>query len=111
MNKILMAGAIALIASAAFAGPPKDKKAPAAPKQTKCAVTGEDLGSMGKPIEVAYSGKLAAYKGKTVKICCGGCSGAVKKNPDKYFQAVYGKPKPTMAKPNGVKMAPAPHKG
>ncbi len=101
MNKILMAGAIALIATAAFAGPPKDKKAPAAPKQTKCAVTGEELGSMGKPIEIAYTGKLAAYKGKKVLVCCGGCTGKVKKEQDKYFKTVFGTPKPTAAKPAG----------
>jgi hypothetical protein len=101
LNKILMASVLALAATAAFAGPPKDK-APAAPKQDKCAVTGEPF-SMGKPIDVAYTGKMAAYKGKSVKICCGGCKGAIAKNPDKYFKAVYGAPKP--AKP-----APAPKK-
>ncbi|MGC4045498.1 MAG: hypothetical protein QM758_17030 [Armatimonas sp.] len=102
MNKILMASAMALIATTAFAGPPKDKKAPAAPKQDKCAVTGEKLGSMGKPIEVAYTGKLAAYKGKKVLVCCGGCTGKVQKDPDKYFKAVFAPAKPTTAaKPAG----------
>jgi hypothetical protein len=100
MDKILIASALVLAATAAFAGP--DKKAPAAPKQTTCAVTGEKLGGdMGKPIDVAYTGKLAAYKGKSVKVCCGGCIGKVKSTPDKYFKAVFAaKPavKPTAAK-------------
>jgi hypothetical protein len=99
MTKILIASALVLAATAAFAGP--DKKAPAAPKQTTCAVTGEKLGGdMGKPIAVPYTGKLATYKGKSVMVCCGGCIGKVKSSPDKYFKAVYAKPaaKPTAAK-------------
>lgn len=92
MNRFLIALVALSVASAAFAQDKKPKPAPTAVKaQTKCAVTDEDLGSMGKPIEIAYKGKNAKYKGKSVKVCCGGCEGAVKKDPDKYFAVVYGK--------------------
>jgi hypothetical protein len=101
MNKIVIVGALALAATVALADP--DKKAPTGPKLDKCAVTGEKLGSMGKPIDVAYSGKNAAFKGKIVKICCGGCKGAIAKNPDKYFLAVYGAAKPATRPAAGKK--------
>lgn len=81
MNRILMATAVAaLVAGAAGAQ---------GSKQTKCPVMDEALGS--KPISIAYTGKSKAYKGKKIKVCCGGCVGTVKKNPDKYFKMVYAK--------------------
>ena len=90
MNRLLIAPVAVSVAGAAFAQDKKPK--PATPKaQTKCAVTDEDLGSMGKPIEIAYKGKNAKYKGKSVKVCCGGCVGKVDKAQDKYFAKVFGK--------------------
>ncbi|WP_395142460.1 hypothetical protein [Armatimonas sp.] len=90
MNRLLIALVAVSVAGAAFAQDKKPK--PATPKaQTKCAVTDEDLGSMGKPIEIAYKGKNAKYKGKSVKVCCGGCVGKVTKAQDKYFTKVFGK--------------------
>ena len=90
MNRLLIALVAVSVAGAAFAQDKKPK--PATPKaQTKCAVTDEDLGSMGKPIEIAYKGKNAKYKGKSVKVCCGGCVGKVDKAQDKYFAKVFGK--------------------
>ncbi|WP_395094839.1 hypothetical protein [Armatimonas sp.] len=90
MNRLLIALVAVSVAGAAFAQDKKPK--PATPKaQTKCAVTDEDLGSMGKPIEIAYKGKNAKYKGKSVKVCCGGCVGKVEKAQDKYFTKVFGK--------------------
>ncbi|WP_309684919.1 hypothetical protein [Armatimonas sp.] len=90
MNRLLIALVAVSVAGAAFAQDKKPK--PATPKaQTKCAVTDEDLGSMGKPIAIAYKGKNAKYKGKSVKVCCGGCVGKVDKAQDKYFAKVFGK--------------------
>ena len=97
MNRLLIALVAVSVAGAAFAQDKKPK--PATPKaQTKCAVTDEDLGSMGKPIEIAYKGKNAKYKGKnakykgkSVKVCCGGCVGKVEKAQDKFFAKVFGK--------------------
>ena len=89
MNRLLIALVAVSVAGAAFA---QAKPKPATPKaQTKCAVTDEDLGSMGKPIEIAYKGKNAKYKGKKVAVCCGGCVGKVEKAQDKFFAKVFGK--------------------
>jgi YHS domain-containing protein len=49
-----------------------------AQKQKVCPVTGEALGSMGKPYKVTI-------KGQTVFLCCDGCEEAIKKDPDKYL--------------------------
>ena len=87
MNRIVFVAAAALIAGAAFAQKPS--KAPAAPAQTKCVVMNEALGA--HPISIAYTGKNAAYKGKSVKVCCEGCTAAVKKDQDKYFKMVFAK--------------------
>jgi YHS domain-containing protein len=50
----------------------------AAKKQEVCPVTGEKLGSMGKPYKVTV-------KGQTVFLCCDGCEEAITKDPDKYL--------------------------
>ena len=92
MNKIILAALVALSATAAFAQKPSP--APAAPKLDKCVVTGEALGSMGAPITIKYTGKMAAYKGKIVKVCCGGCVAKVNKDQDKFFKTVYAPAKP-----------------
>ena len=47
-------------------------------KQKVCPVTGEELGSMGKPYKVTI-------KGQTVFLCCSGCEDDLKKDPDKYL--------------------------
>jgi len=49
-----------------------------AEKQKVCPVSGEPLGSMGKPVKVEV-------KGRTVFLCCGGCEAELKKDPDKYL--------------------------
>jgi len=49
-----------------------------AEKQKVCPVSGEPLGSMGKPVKVEV-------KGRTVFLCCEGCEPALKKDPDKYL--------------------------
>lgn len=49
-----------------------------AAKQKLCPVTGELLGSMGAPLQVQV-------KDQSVWICCDGCEGRLKKDPDKYL--------------------------
>jgi YHS domain-containing protein len=49
-----------------------------AEKQRICPVSGELLGSMGKPSKVTV-------KGRTVFLCCEGCEPKIKKDPDKYL--------------------------
>lgn len=49
-----------------------------AEKQRTCPVTGELLGSMGKPVKVSV-------KGQTVFLCCPGCEDSINKEPDKYL--------------------------
>jgi YHS domain-containing protein len=56
----------------------------AAEKQAVCPVTGEKLGSMGKPCKVTV-------KGQTVFLCCAGCEGSLNKDPDKYLAKLKGK--------------------
>jgi hypothetical protein len=48
-----------------------------------CAVSGEELGSMGEPVNVIVGNKL-------VKLCCAGCEKAVVKDPAKHVAKVYG---------------------
>ena len=50
----------------------------AAEKQRVCPVSGDALGSNGKPVKVTV-------KGKTVYLCCADCEEAIKKDPDKYL--------------------------
>ncbi len=47
-------------------------------KQKACPVSGEELGSMGKPYKVTV-------KGQTIFLCCSGCEDDLMKNPDKYL--------------------------
>ena len=49
-----------------------------AAKQKLCPVSGEPLGSMGAPLQVKV-------KEQSVWICCDGCEGRLKKDPDKYL--------------------------
>ena len=58
---------------------PEDRAA--AIKQGVCPVSGERLGSMGKPMKVTV-------KGQTVFLCCPGCEEDLRKEPDKFLQKV-----------------------
>jgi hypothetical protein len=49
--------------------------------QKACPVTGEELGSMGKPVAVTV-------KGRTVYVCCRGCAARAQADPDKTLAAV-----------------------
>jgi len=50
----------------------------AAIAQGICPVSGEPLGSMGKPIKLTV-------EGREVYICCSGCEDALREDPEKYF--------------------------
>ena len=54
-----------------------DRKA--AEKQKVCPVSGEKLGSMGKPYKVTV-------KGRTFFLCCDGCLSELNAHPDKYLK-------------------------
>ena len=46
--------------------------------QKVCPVTGEPLGSMGKPEKITV-------EGREVFICCAGCGDMVRENPEQYL--------------------------
>lgn len=50
----------------------------AARQQGICPVSGEPLGSMGKPIKLTV-------EGREVFICCSGCEDTLREDPEKYF--------------------------
>lgn len=52
----------------------------------KCAVSGEELGSMGKPVDVVVGGRL-------VRLCCKSCKKDVLNDPAKFIAAVDGERK------------------
>lgn len=49
-----------------------------AEKQKVCPVSGEPLGSMGRPYKVTV-------KGQEVFLCCQGCEDKIKENPEEYL--------------------------
>lgn len=63
------------------AEPATTPAATAAYPLTVCAVSGEELGSMGKPVEVVH-------EGTTVKLCCKGCIKKFNKDPAGYTAKV-----------------------
>ena len=50
-------------------------------RQKVCPVSGQPLGSMGKPVSVEV-------QGRTVYVCCAGCIDAVKADPNKYLAMI-----------------------
>lgn len=48
---------------------------------TKCAVSGEELGSMGDPIEFVSGTRL-------IRLCCKGCTKGVQKDPSKALASI-----------------------
>lgn len=56
----------------------------------KCPVSGQDLGSMGKPINMMVGHRL-------VRLCCTGCIEKVQQNPGAIISKVYGESKPAEA--------------
>ena len=98
MNRLSAAALVALFAlgtagvpSSATAAPQAEtkkkksakKKAPTvkAVNNAHCPVmTGSPIGSMG-------AGTTVTHKGYKVSLCCAGCTGKFKENPDAYLQA------------------------
>ena len=72
------------VASPGVALPPQSGPASLPPSTAKyggqrtCPVMGDVLGEMGEPIPVSV-------KGQTVFVCCRGCVGKVRRDPDKYL--------------------------
>ncbi|MCZ6834828.1 MAG: hypothetical protein O7G85_03555 [Planctomycetota bacterium] len=62
---------------------PGDEKAPKGDPYPLnfCAVSGEELGSMGDPI-------VLAHEGREIKLCCKGCVNGFKKDADKYIAKI-----------------------
>lgn len=60
-----------------------DEDRAAAEAQKICPVTGEALGSMGKPCKITVT--TGAGEDRTVFLCCGGCESSIKEAPDKYL--------------------------
>lgn len=71
--------AFAFLAASAPAG--AAETSPVAKVQTHCPVSGEKLGSMGKPVKVKHGGK-------TIKLCCKPCVKKFKADPEKYLKKV-----------------------
>ena len=80
MTRFLIAalGALALSAAAVTAEDAKPTAAGTYPLKT-CVVSGEELGSMGKPVVIQH-------EGKEVQFCCKSCMPKFKKDPAKYMK-------------------------
>lgn len=75
--------AILIVASFALASEPEagaDEKAKEDTYPLKtCIVSGEQLGSMGKPF-------VYKHEGREIRFCCAGCVGRFEKDPDAYLK-------------------------
>ena len=65
-------------------------------KFTTCMVTGEDLGTMGKPL-------MVKYKGQDYPVCCAGCKPKFEKEPEKYIKSAMARMKSAPTKPASKK--------
>ena len=82
MTRFLVAalGALALSTAAVTAEEAKPAAAAAGTYPLKtCVVSGEELGSMGKPVVIQH-------EGKEVQFCCKSCMPKFKKDPAKYMK-------------------------
>lgn len=78
MKKIFMILSVALLAALNLrAGEPAKSEYPL----TTCLISGEKLGSMGKPY-------VLTYQGTEVKFCCSHCKPEFEKDPAKYLKAI-----------------------
>lgn len=91
-----------------------EEERPLAMAQRICPITGKNLGGMGKPYKMEIDGRA-------LWLCCKGCEGAVKKDPEAAFaktaaaapEAQPGKKDPETPSPetNAAKAAPEAEKG
>lgn len=84
---LLLAVPVALAESAPSAAAPETIEAQKAsyPLDT-CAVSGEELGSMGEPFD--YIHKEDGKPDRLVRMCCDGCVKKFKKDPAKYLARI-----------------------
>ena len=78
--KRLLSLCFILVAAPLLATDPVPRPAAPAGAQainTTCPVSGDEVGSVGKPVYVEYNGKKIAF-------CCKDCVKKFRKNPDKY---------------------------
>ncbi len=79
MKKLLLSGAMLVLATAAFAGPGKGAKT-----EVKCAV----MSAHKVNVKDATEKKMFAdYKGRRYFFCCAGCPDEFKKDPAKFAKA------------------------
>lgn len=96
LTSLLCSGLLVLAAPAVFAqhdhhaAKPADSSAVAAEKADYplqvCAVSGEELGSMGEPFD--YIHKEEGKPDRLVRMCCDGCVKKFKKDPAKYLARI-----------------------
>jgi YHS domain-containing protein len=80
MKALLSIGLVAFLASSALAADTaKDasKTSQTVAANTVCPVSGDQIGSAGKPY-------IVEYRGKKIALCCHDCAKDFKKNPAKY---------------------------
>lgn len=81
---LLTLAAVLLSSSLSMGADPEAKKTSGVPADyplKKCAVSGEPLGEMGKPVKVTHGGT-------DVYLCCKSCLEDFEKDPAKYTQMV-----------------------
>lgn len=76
----LVLTALLVSASALRADDKSDKTTKPYPLKT-CVVSGEELGSMGKPYVITH-------EGREIKFCCKGCVKDFNKSPEKYIKKI-----------------------
>jgi YHS domain-containing protein len=82
MKLFLILTLVTSLAASAFAGnppaaAPQNQQANTSAKNAVCPVSGDKVGSVGKPV-------IVEYQGKQVALCCKDCLKEFKKNPAKY---------------------------
>ena len=81
LKHVIVAGVLAGLLAAPLAGFAEEKKTEKAKPYplTKCIVSDEKLGEMGKPF-------VFIHEGQEIKLCCKSCQKDFKKDPTKYLK-------------------------
>jgi YHS domain-containing protein len=83
MKPFLILTLTTTLATSVFAGnpptvaPAQDQPANGSARNAVCPVSGDKVGSIGKPV-------IVDYQGKKIALCCRNCVKDFKKNPAKY---------------------------
>lgn len=89
--------AVSALLASGFKATAADEKAEAAPYPlTKCIVSGQALGKMGKPV-------TEEYKGHEIQFCCKDCLAAFNKSPDGFIAKMDAAAKEAAAKEAAAK--------